>query len=87
MTTTSPMGLEVETTKAKVWRKYNDTMSGSVDIDMPCYDIEKTRQLLYEYAAKGFVEKLDDAFLEKAISVMDIGDDKVNSVVNDIPHE
>lgn len=77
MISSSQKCVEVETTKAKLWKKYNDVISDSTGIDTGCHDIEKTRQLLYEYAGKGLVEKLDDAFLEKASSVINIGDDKV----------
>ena len=50
-----------------------------IDLELP--DPETTRQLLYEYAGKGFVEKMDDKFFETTISVIDIGDDKVRTSV------
>ena len=77
MLPSSPLCVEVEKTNTKLWKKYNDVISDTTGLDTTCHDVEKTRQLLYEYAGKGLVEKLDDAFLEKAASVIDIGDDKV----------
>ena len=80
MLPSSPLCVEVETKKKTLWKKYNDVISDTTGLDTTCHDIEKTRQLLYEYAGKGLVEKLDDAFLEKAASVIDIGDDKVRTL-------
>lgn len=45
-------------------------------------DSETTRQLLYEYASKGLVERLDDDFFANTIDVIDIGDDKVSLSVS-----
>lgn len=69
----------IEKSTLNLWKKYNDLLSAeeTSNINCPHFDIEKTRQLLYEYAGKGLVENLDPTFFSKTIPFIDIGDDKV----------
>ena len=61
--------------KCKLWKQCSANLSEGIDLELP--DSETTRQLLYEYAGKGLVERLDDDFFANTIDVIDIGDDKV----------
>jgi hypothetical protein len=82
-----PQGITMENDKLKLWKKYNDLLSdGTVENNLTCpesprLDTEKTRQLLYDYAGKGLVEKLDNDFFVTTSSVIDIGDDKVSCLL------
>ena len=66
----SPKGLAVESSKQKLRKQYNEILLDDVNL-------ERTRQLLYEYAGKGLVDKMDDKFFEGTASIIDLGDDKV----------
>jgi hypothetical protein len=80
-----PQGVTImENDKLKLWKKHDDLLSdGTVtnnltNVESPSLDTAKTRQLLYDYAGKGLVEKLDNEFFETTSSVINIGDDKVS---------
>lgn len=67
----SPIGLSIESSKQKMRKQYNEILLDDVNL-------ESKRQLLYEYAGKGLVDKMDDKFFEGTASIIDLGDDKVN---------
>lgn len=66
--------------KFKLWKQCSENLTDGIDLELP--DSETTRQLLYEYASKGLVERLDDDFFANTIDVIDIGDDKVSLSVS-----
>ena len=74
-TPSSPTCLTTEATKGKLQKRHSDLIVEDPNV----VDIEKTRILLYEYAGKGMVEMMDDAFFETTQSVINIGDDKVSA--------